>query len=217
MFRPSGPDHMLIRTVKFCLFSLSLLQESESQCKTKTKRIRKLLVRWCDTCYHIFVQVSLEQNWTELFWPLVVIFPLMAPHVGWCNINQWGNREPSGLPTSPQSLGWQFWVYPLLRIANHPYDWHADRQRQRSRQSRLRKSQLRKSQYRKLQLRNFSLESLECWYGYTWWNGKEKLLGRFIAICSIFLIGMVLGVPMWILMSKGFAICVGREQCPAGL
>ena len=25
MFRPSGPDHMLIRTVKFCLFSLSLL------------------------------------------------------------------------------------------------------------------------------------------------------------------------------------------------
>ena len=71
MFRPSGPDHMLIRTVKFCLFSLSLLfQESESQCKTKRQ----------NTTNHkkkVYKIVNLLPNFLKKGPPLRGKFPLL--------------------------------------------------------------------------------------------------------------------------------------------
>ena len=71
MFRPSGPDHMLIRTVKFCLFSLSLLfQESESQCRTKRQNTTNHKMK-------VYKIVNLLPNFLKKGPPLRGKFPLL--------------------------------------------------------------------------------------------------------------------------------------------
>ena len=70
MFRPSGPDHMLIRTVMFCLFSLSFLQESESQCKTKRQNTTNHKMK-------VYKIVNLLPNFLKKGPPLRGKFPLL--------------------------------------------------------------------------------------------------------------------------------------------
>ena len=70
MFRPSGPDHMLIRTVMFCLFSLSFLQESESQCKTKRQNTTNHKMK-------VYKIVNLLPNFLKKGPPLRSKFPLL--------------------------------------------------------------------------------------------------------------------------------------------